>query len=132
MRQCYLSARPSTCGPTWPTLTTISAWPLRLEETRRGTELLRSALAIAPTHFGGLVNLGNAYKDQGLAAEAVTCYRRALVVRPDDARIHSNLVLALNYLAGVAPQEILAEARRFAEQYAAPLASAISPTLSVP
>ncbi len=85
------------------------------------------ALAIAPAHFGALVNLGNAYKDQGLAAEALSCYRRALVVRPDDARIHSNLVLALNYQAGVAPQEILAEARRFAEQHAAPLASAIKP-----
>jgi protein O-GlcNAc transferase len=37
------------------------------------------------------------------------------------------LLLALNYMPGADPQEILSEARRYAERHAAPLAEAIKP-----
>src|SRR5262249_31647266 len=40
----------------------------------------------------------------------------------DRPAIHSNLLLALLYQGGADPTEILAEARRFAERHAAPLA----------
>lgn len=77
------------------------------------------AVQIDPHHFGALTNLGNACKDQGRLGEAVACYRKALAVRPDDARVHSNLLLALNYQPGADPQEIRREAGRYAEQHAA-------------
>jgi predicted O-linked N-acetylglucosamine transferase (SPINDLY family) len=72
-----------------------------------------------PRQVGALTNLGNACKDQGCLAEAVACYRKALEVRPDDARVHSNLLLALNYQPGADPLEIRREAGRYAEQHAA-------------
>jgi predicted O-linked N-acetylglucosamine transferase (SPINDLY family) len=82
---------------------------------------------LEPSHFGALTNLGNAYKDQGRLGEAVACYRKALEVRPEDARVHSNLLLALNYQPGADPQEILREAQRYAERHAAPLAGTVQP-----
>ncbi|HEV3261329.1 MAG TPA: tetratricopeptide repeat protein [Gemmataceae bacterium] len=85
----------------------------------------QQALQVEPDHIGALANLGNAYKDQGRLAEAVACYRDALRSRPHDAKIHSNLILALNYQPGTDAQAILCEARRYAAVHAAPLAAAI-------
>jgi protein O-GlcNAc transferase len=87
------------------------------------------AVLAKPNHDGALTNLGNAFKDQGRLAEAIACYRSVLAIRPDHARgqVRSNLLLALHYQPGVDPQEILCEARRFAQQHAAPLGDAIQP-----
>jgi predicted O-linked N-acetylglucosamine transferase (SPINDLY family) len=85
------------------------------------------ALQFQPQHLGALTNLGNAFKDQGLMTDAVACYHNALAIRPDDAKIHSALLLALHYQPDADAQEILGEARRYAQQHAAPLAGAIKP-----
>jgi protein O-GlcNAc transferase len=85
------------------------------------------AVRIDPYHFGALTNLANAYQDQGRAAEAIACFRQALASRPDDAPVHSNLLLAMHYEPCADPLEILAEARRYARQHAEPLAEAIKP-----
>ena len=61
--------------------------------------------------ISGLSNLANACMDQGRAAEAITYYRKALASRPDDAPVHSNLLLAMQYQSGADPGKILAEAR---------------------
>ena len=53
-------------------------------------------------------------------------------MRPDDAPVHSNLLLAMQYQSGADPQEILAEARRYARQHADPLAGTIEPRLRRP
>jgi predicted O-linked N-acetylglucosamine transferase (SPINDLY family) len=90
------------------------------------------AVRIDPAHFGALTNLANACKDQGRAAEAIASYRKALAWRPDDAAVHSNVLLAMQYLPGADPQEILAEARCYARQHAEPLAGAIEPHPSRP
>jgi predicted O-linked N-acetylglucosamine transferase (SPINDLY family) len=84
------------------------------------------AVQLDPQHCGALTNLGNACKDQGRLSDAVACYRQALEIRPDDARLHSNLLLALNYQPGADPAEILREARRYADRHAAPLAGALA------
>lgn len=84
-------------------------------------------LQLTSHHFGALVNLGNACKDQGCLTEAIDYYRTALQVQPHEARIHSNLLLALQYEAAADPLEILAAARRYAQRHAAPLAGAIKP-----
>jgi predicted O-linked N-acetylglucosamine transferase (SPINDLY family) len=86
-----------------------------------------SAVRIDPGHFGALTNLANACKDQGRAAEAIAFYRKALASRPDDAAVHSNLLLAMQYLPGALPEEILAEARCYARQHAEPSPGAIEP-----
>ncbi|HWE39043.1 MAG TPA: tetratricopeptide repeat protein, partial [Isosphaeraceae bacterium] len=80
-----------------------------------------------PGHFGALTNLGNSCQDQGRPAEAVAFFRRALALRPEDAKVHSNLLLALQYRPGTEPQEILHEARAYARRHAEPLAGAIAP-----
>jgi predicted O-linked N-acetylglucosamine transferase (SPINDLY family) len=83
------------------------------------------AVRIDADHFGALTNLANACKDQGRAAEAIAFHRKALASRPDDAAVHSNLLLAMQYLPGADPREMLAEARRYARQHAGPSAGAI-------
>ena len=80
-----------------------------------------------PGHFGALTNLGNACQDQGRSADALAFFRRALALSPQDARVHSNLLLALQYRPGIAPRETLDEARAYARRHAEPLASAIAP-----
>jgi protein O-GlcNAc transferase len=90
-------------------------------------ECCERAVAIQPDHAGALVNLGNACKDQGRLTEAIACYRKAVEVQPANAALHSNLLLAMQYLAGIDPQEILAEARRFAQRHAEPLTAAAAP-----
>jgi predicted O-linked N-acetylglucosamine transferase (SPINDLY family) len=85
-----------------------------------------------PGHFGALTNLGNSCQDQGRPAEAVAFFRRALALRPEDAKVHSNLLLALQYRPGTEPQEILHEARAYARRHAEPLAGAIAPQRARP
>lgn len=92
----------------------------------------RRALQVAPNHVGALANLGNAYKDEGLLTEAIACYRAALSHRPNDAKIHSNLLLAMNYQSDADPQAILCEARRFAARHAAPVAARVQPFVARP
>src|SRR5439155_26243242 len=41
-------------------------------------------------------NLGNALRKMGKTDEAIDCYRRCLLLKPDAWRAHSNLLLALN------------------------------------
>jgi predicted O-linked N-acetylglucosamine transferase (SPINDLY family) len=88
-------------------------------------DCFEQAVTINPDHHGALTNRGNAYRDQGCMAEAITSYRKALAVRPDAAQVHSNLLLAMHYQSGADPGEILAEARHYAQQHAAPLAGTI-------
>jgi protein O-GlcNAc transferase len=83
------------------------------------------ALEVDPCHFGALANLGNTYKDQGCLTEAIICYRNALAFRPHEPKIHSNLLLALNYQPGVNSEAILCESQRFAAAHAAPLAAPV-------
>jgi predicted O-linked N-acetylglucosamine transferase (SPINDLY family) len=87
----------------------------------------QQAVQLAPEGVEPLANLGNAYKDQGRLDEAIASYHRALALRPQDARIHSNLLLALNYQPGAQPVEILHEARRYAERHAGPLTNSQTP-----
>ena len=59
--------------------------------------------------------------------EALVCYREALRLRPDYAEAHSNLVYGLNYHPGYDADAILAEARRWHRDHAAPLATCHHP-----
>jgi protein O-GlcNAc transferase len=76
------------------------------------------AVQVDPDHLGALTNLGTALKDKGRVGEAIACYRKVLTLRPSDAPAHSNLLLAMQYQPSVEPREILAEARRYAQEHA--------------
>ena len=81
----------------------------------------REALRLRPDYAPAHDNLGRIARAQGRIQEAVTHYRAALALQPR-AATHSNLLLALNYLDGLSPEEIFAEHRRWAGRYADPLA----------
>jgi predicted O-linked N-acetylglucosamine transferase (SPINDLY family) len=99
---------------------------------RRGEALdgFERAAQLDPHHRGALTNLGNVSKDQGRTAEAIACYRRVLDSRPDDAPVHSNLLLAMQYQAGLDPRALLEEARRYARQHADAF-TAVSPPRAI-
>ena len=103
----------------WNNLGTALAGRNQLDEALACYE---RAVELQAGHVGAVVNLGNAYKDQGRLDDAVACYRSVLSGGLDRPAIHSNLLLAMLYQDGADPMEIFAEARQFAERYAAPLA----------
>jgi protein O-GlcNAc transferase len=81
----------------------------------------RRALHVDPNYFGAYNNLGNALQDLGQAEEAVSSYRRALAIKPDFADAHSSLLFCLSHNEAMGIQALLAEHRRFGEQFEAPL-----------
>jgi predicted O-linked N-acetylglucosamine transferase (SPINDLY family) len=72
-------------------------------------------------------NRGNILKDQGRIDEALACFRRAMALNPDSAEAASNVLVTVHYDPGYDAQAILAEHRRWAQQYAEPLAASIRP-----
>ena len=81
---------------------------LRLQGNLEDAEACyRRALQLDSRYVWGLANLGTILKDSGRLDEALDCYRAALRWHPDFAKIHSSLLLALQYrtdatLAGLA------------------------------
>ncbi|MGH7178982.1 MAG: tetratricopeptide repeat protein [Tepidisphaeraceae bacterium] len=71
--------------------------------------------------------LGNALLLSGRAREAIEAIRRALAIDPSAMTVHSNLLLAMHYPDGIAPEDIFAEHLRFAERFAHPLRDQILP-----
>ena len=78
------------------------------------TEALRLNPNFAPAHD----NLGRLNKSEGLLDDAIRHFRAALAAKPDPGT-HSNLLLALNYIPGLAHAEIFAEHRHWHQLYAA-------------
>jgi predicted O-linked N-acetylglucosamine transferase (SPINDLY family) len=88
---------------------------------------LQHALKLRPSYGAAHNNLARLYKAEGLLPEAVAEYRAALAAEPDP-RTHSNLLFALNFVAGLDPCEVFAEHRRWNARYAAPLDPAANPS----
>jgi predicted O-linked N-acetylglucosamine transferase (SPINDLY family) len=61
--------------------------------------------------------LGQLKKDLGRPEEAIPAYRRATDLAPEDAKIQSNLLYALNYHDGLAPEEVFAEHLAWANRH---------------
>jgi predicted O-linked N-acetylglucosamine transferase (SPINDLY family) len=96
----------------------------RLDEA---VNLYRRALSIRPEFAEAHNNLGNALKTQGRIDEALASFRRALEIRSDLVSVASNVLHTLHFHPDCDAQVLLAEHRRWAERYAAPLVGAIAP-----
>ena len=83
----------------------------------------REALALQPDYVDAHINLGTICKDTGDLDQAATHYRAALDADPNSVQALSNLILANTYRVDLAPDEYLAEPRR----YGAIVAKGITP-----
>jgi predicted O-linked N-acetylglucosamine transferase (SPINDLY family) len=112
----------------WPRLTPAR---LALARARLKYRRLDEALAVcagalevdagsAPAH----ALRGQILEELGLASEAVSSYRRALELQPDDAAVHSNLVFLLPFVPNETSSSIAAEAARWAQAHVASIAPA--------
>lgn len=75
-------------------------------------------LALKPDDAAAHNNLGNLLKDLGRLDEATAHCREALKLNPDYNEAASNLLFALNYVAGQQPEVLLNEARAYGERVA--------------
>jgi protein O-GlcNAc transferase len=66
-------------------------------------------------------NLGTVLKDRGKAADAVTALRKAVALDPTSSVVHSNLVYAACFCPGYDAQQLLNEARGWADRFETPL-----------
>ncbi len=81
----------------------------------------REALSFKPDFAEAHNNLGVALGDQGKLDEALASYRKALALAPDYAGAYSNLLFAMQFNPMATPAELIAEHRRFAARFEAPL-----------
>jgi predicted O-linked N-acetylglucosamine transferase (SPINDLY family) len=100
-------------------------WHLhRLDEAEpRHTQAVR----LDPHYAEAYLDLGNVLKDQGRLDDAIAAYRAAVRLRPNVPYVHSNLLYVLPHHPDHDAQSVLAEARRWNERHAEPLARFIQP-----
>jgi predicted O-linked N-acetylglucosamine transferase (SPINDLY family) len=87
----------------------------------------RQALQLDPDHVDSYNNLGATFRDQGLIQESIDCFRHSLLLKPDSARIHSNVLFALNYPADSTMKSLHGAHLDYAARHATPLAGEIQP-----
>ncbi|HEX4794644.1 MAG TPA: tetratricopeptide repeat protein [Humisphaera sp.] len=93
----------------------------------RAAEQYRRALSLQPNLVPSIHGLGNVSCEAGDLDQALECYRKALALSPASHDIHSALLYSMHFQPGVSAQQILAEARRWNQMHAAPLAREIQP-----
>lgn len=89
----------------------------RLEEALAAYD---QALALDPSFAACHTNRGNLLSEQGRAIEALHAYQAALAASPHDHRYASNLLCALQYIDGIAPETLLSAHQSWNQQYGAP------------
>jgi len=96
---------------------------IALQHCRRFADALASyerALTLKPGDADTLNNLGNLRHEQGRVAAALDAYGAAVRSRPDLPGPASNLLMALNYIDGRTPAELLAAHRDWGTRFAVP------------
>ena len=78
----------------------------------------RRAIAIRPNYALAWKNLAVALQGQARLEEAIDAYRRAIALDPSQRGAYSNLLFLLTHSARHSPDEVFAEHRRWAAQYA--------------
>lgn len=99
-----------------------------LNEGKWTKAIVAADRSLAADPEGGIVHLvrARALYALGRVKESVESNRRAIEIASDPV-IHSNLLTKMNLLAETTPEALYAEARRWNELHAAPLASRIRP-----
>lgn len=104
----------TTAGPQNPEILSdlgiVYAIQNRLTEAAK---VFQQVLHIAPDHRGALTNLANVFNLTGLPRPATELYSRLLELDPTQIRARQNLLLCLNYVAGLQREEIFAAHREF-------------------
>lgn len=90
----------------------------RLDEAVRE---LRIAAQLDPASADAHGNLGATLCDVGCHAEAEMHLRRSLALAADRPKMHSNLLLCLNYRDDIAPEQVFAEHLAWSKQHAVPV-----------
>jgi protein O-GlcNAc transferase len=94
----------------------------RLDEAQ--AELVK-ALELRPRFADAFASIGDVFHLQGKVDEAIACYRKALQLKPSASKVHSNLLLTLNYHRRLDAKTIYAEHVKWAAQHAAPLGAGV-------
>ncbi len=81
---------------------------LQAQRVHEGIAAYERALAVDPTHAPSVRALGMFWRLCGRTDRAAPLLQRAVQLDPRDAEAASNLALALNYLDGATPDEVLA------------------------
>jgi protein O-GlcNAc transferase len=90
-------------------------------ELGEAATVLQTALALQPNYSAAMMNLGTVLQVGGDVAAAIAVLRRALAIEPNP-RIHSNLLMYLNYRPDIADETVAAEHREWDRLYAGPAA----------
>jgi predicted O-linked N-acetylglucosamine transferase (SPINDLY family) len=90
----------------------------RLDDAQREYE---RAIQLDGSLAAAYCNLGTVLKDRGKAEAAVAALRRAVGLDPTSTVVHSNLVYTSCFCPGYGAQQLLDEARAFAERFERPL-----------
>jgi len=93
----------------------------------KATETYEAALELNPAYIEAINNLGFTFQDQGRIDDAFALYHHALTLDGNLASTHSNLIFCMNYSPKHDGEAILAEARKWNDLHAAPLARHIKP-----
>ena len=104
-----------------PALVNLGAVQNRLNQLTPAAETARRVLALAPEQPDAHGNLAAVLREQGEIPAAVEHYRRALAAKPQSSLIFSSYLLARQADASARPADLLADHRRWAERFAAPL-----------
>lgn len=91
----------------------------RLGRLKDAADKFRAALAVDPSLPEAQNGLSSALHDSGRIDEAIEAGRRALLLRPDDPNAHSHLLSSLMHSAEIAPAQVFAEHRAWAQRHAA-------------
>lgn len=89
----------------------------RLGDLAKAEASIRMAIKYSPNSPEPYNNLGNILKARGKSEEAIQSFRNALKIKPDFSGIHSNLLLCMNYVPAVRPDEIFKEHIKWALKF---------------
>ncbi|MBF0159846.1 MAG: tetratricopeptide repeat protein [Magnetococcales bacterium] len=119
--------------PQWPD--SLSSLGVLLKEMGRLTEAeqpLRAALQQHSHHAEAGNNLAGLLLHQGCIEAAIDQYQQIVTAHPDDAAIHSNLIMAQHYSAAFSADQLKAETERWNQRHALPLVAERRPHTNQP
>jgi predicted O-linked N-acetylglucosamine transferase (SPINDLY family) len=91
---------------------------LRLEKAEEAREAFETAVRLNPRDARAFGGLASTFLELGRNEESLACYRKSLELDPHNASTHSKMLLALHRPAGVDPEEIFREHRRWQARHA--------------